>query len=465
MSMRVSQLAEELGMTPKELLGYLAVIPVAAASPSTALDDFHVALIKKRLPSAIKTYEEMRQKIVQGNAARLERAKAEEREREARRERARAAARERAARLERKRIERQRRIEAQRLNAERTCAQEAALALEEQRRADRARKRSITQLLRDLKTQAHDDGFLEGLTPQQANSYLERGLFIQRDPVVRNNWHVLSRGKQAGIGLAPSKRQDGTSYCVYPLACEDQMRTYLAHAQEIAPIVRYLKQERNVDTLVHFTPGSNIPSILQRGLCPRRILQREGVEFKPTDGKRLEGSGHLNLSLTNPNLNMLYRKYKQFSELDEGAIPFALLYLSLDALYAVDSIRFSLGNAASSRAKDAGDVDVKRLFAGERINHYDAAAAFQDNWTTDNQSEVLAEGTISPRYIMKIRILGSSQDDPKVRDLIDSVKDTMRQEGLEAARRFVPWTTFAQQEYGKGYAATGNSSTRERSAF
>ena len=52
--------------------------------------------------------------------------------------------------------------------------------------------------------------------------------------------------------------------------------------------IEFLKS-RGVTELIHFTPATNLPSILANGIIPRKRFEQEGVEFTYVDENRLDG--------------------------------------------------------------------------------------------------------------------------------------------------------------------------------
>jgi translation initiation factor IF-2 len=116
---RVHDLAKEFGMTSKEMLEHLASMKIPAKSPSSALEDAYVSMVRKNLKP-----------IMEARAAEIKAAQeAEEAARKAEEEAAAAAA-------EAERLEAERRREQERAEEEaRRAAEEAARAEEEARRA------------------------------------------------------------------------------------------------------------------------------------------------------------------------------------------------------------------------------------------------------------------------------------------------------------------------------------------
>lgn len=164
---------------------------------------------------------------------------------------------------------------------------------------------------------------------------------------------------------------------------------------EAESVLEYLR-ERGVNRFVHFTALDNISSILKKGLVPRRMLDAGGIDYVANDQLRLDGSGHVNLSITHPNIKFFYKTRKTYPDRYYVVIsiwPEVLLEYIGDG----DSPRYSFSNtnAASNRAMSC---NVEQLFSGQR------PADFKDEWTTDPQAEVLIPGLILPKYIESIML-------------------------------------------------------------
>lgn len=163
-------------------------------------------------------------------------------------------------------------------------------------------------------------------------------------------------------------------------------------------IYNYLVNSRNVKEFLHFTPIDNLSSILKLGIIPRQELEDKGLEFKYNDTQRIDGKGIINLSITNPNINLFY-KFRN----NNPDTKFVVLSISPELLntieYKIDYC-FSSTNAASFLAQQC---TVEELFCGER---YD----LPENCTTDNQSEIILRRKIPVEFIECIYV---SDEDSK----------------------------------------------------
>ncbi|MBR3225681.1 MAG: DUF4433 domain-containing protein [Atopobiaceae bacterium] len=148
---------------------------------------------------------------------------------------------------------------------------------------------------------------------------------------------------------------------------------------------------RDVTDFVHFTDLTNVPGILQSGLLPRSSLDQMGAHYVWSDDLRLDDKNAVNLSITNPNINMLYWKRKQLAETHE----FVILTLAPALLADVEgSYEFRRNNAAS---RDSQSCSIEDLYAGDRPTY------FEPSWTTDNQAEVRVWRKIDPKWIKTIQ--------------------------------------------------------------
>ena len=75
--------------------------------------------------------------------------------------------------------------------------------------------------------------------------------------------------------------------------------------------IQQICDERNIETLVHFTRVENLSSILQNGLLSRKALEileeTRGQQFLFNDRKRKDGhKDAICLSISFPNYQMFY---------------------------------------------------------------------------------------------------------------------------------------------------------------
>lgn len=157
----------------------------------------------------------------------------------------------------------------------------------------------------------------------------------------------------------------------------------------------YLKK-RGVKEIVHFTDIVNLESIAENGLLPRHLLDQNGISYVFNDMNRFDGTSHINLSITNPNINMFYRFRK-----NNASRRYAVISIDISLIKELDptDYYFTSTNAASNSAQK---VSVEELFLGYRGN-------LPDNCPTDNQAEIIIKSKIDVRYINAIYV--ERQDD------------------------------------------------------
>ena len=202
---RVSDLAKEYGMTSKEMLGHLAEMKIPAKSPSSALEDAYLSIVRKKLAP-----------ILEAKAAELAAAKKAEEEAKAKAEA------EERARLEAERIEAEKRREAERAKeaAERARAEEARKKAEAERaEAERKRKeeeernrvrdnapKSIPSMTSLLDQIAQQEAILKKQREEQAKKKAEEPQQAQRAGRGRRGSGTPSRNTR---GAAPAPAQAG----------------------------------------------------------------------------------------------------------------------------------------------------------------------------------------------------------------------------------------------------------------
>lgn len=178
---------------------------------------------------------------------------------------------------------------------------------------------------------------------------------------------------------------------------------------EAEAALEYL-HERGVSRFVHFTSFDNLESILDNGLVPRSTLDDEGIPYLANDRLRLDGSNHVNLSVTHPNIKLFYKIRKTYPNRFYVVLSIRpAILLKYTGYGNLPRYSFSNTNAASNRAMSC---NVEQLFAGQR------PVGFKDEWTTDPQAEVLIPGPIPAEYIESIMFPSHySADENRVKEM------------------------------------------------
>lgn len=201
---------------------------------------------------------------------------------------------------------------------------------------------------------------------------------------------------------------------------------------------------RGVTELIHFTPVSNLPSILANGIIPRSRLEQDGFEFVYTDENRYDGKQHINLSITNPNISMFFKFRKRMS------VDFVVLSLNISLLTKYKH-SYTATNAASNHTMSC---NVEELFTGNRPN------GFKDNWPTDNQAEVLVDETIAPEFILSIQFpVEGEEPSESVLQYFNNTKAIVTQRKLRAE------LIISHKKFAWNQIATGSGYTETYSAF
>ncbi len=169
--------------------------------------------------------------------------------------------------------------------------------------------------------------------------------------------------------------------------------------------IQQICDERDIETLVHFTRVENLSSILQNGLLSRKALETSGQQFLFNDPDRIDGHKEaICLSISFPNYKMFYpireEKRKTNGVTDSQWV---VLLLYANVLWKLDCA-FCQENASSNNVRHIPLADRKRPEALKRmfedfynIKHQDLQ--IPDNYTTHPQAEILVFNPIPVRYI------------------------------------------------------------------
>lgn len=172
--------------------------------------------------------------------------------------------------------------------------------------------------------------------------------------------------------------------------------------------IRQFCQNRKIEHLTHFTHVTNLYSILSKGLFDRLTLdsmhESNKIKYKYTDLQRLDGHKEaISLSISFPNYRMFFKKRNNQEE-------WVVLLLEPSVLWELDCA-FYHTNAASSGIRDMdstikkGLPYLKKMFADEPLRK---KLSLPDNYTTDDQAEVLVFEHIMPEYIKEVHFVDYS---------------------------------------------------------
>ena len=191
---------------------------------------------------------------------------------------------------------------------------------------------------------------------------------------------------------------------------------------EVNDAYDFLSNERDVESLVHFTPIENLKSILENGLIPHKMLP---AGANVIDSERLDRMTDCNcLSVTFPNNFMLYSKSNLHS--------FVILRISPEIIRdkGFNDVYFMPSNAArheflGKHADFRGLTAAKKMFYNRAVERNGGVVYFRnvlgipENYSTDPQAEILVRGVIPPEYITGI-VFKSDFDAELARITLDS---------------------------------------------
>lgn len=157
---------------------------------------------------------------------------------------------------------------------------------------------------------------------------------------------------------------------------------------------------RGIDFCVHFTNVTNLPSILQYGILPKKTMDEEWIEYNENDSLRLDGyPGATSLSFTSPNYRMFY-KYRMQNPQKRWAV----IVIDSEEVISLDCA-YCYTNAANSRITD---IPLDKLMTVQAFDamfeEVDNQASRQrmrlsDSEPTDPQAEILVFDEIPPEAI------------------------------------------------------------------
>lgn len=163
---------------------------------------------------------------------------------------------------------------------------------------------------------------------------------------------------------------------------------------------------RGIDTLLHFTPAPNTPSILAYGLLSIQDLQHRGIAYLNTDQMRLEGRpSAVSLSVHSINESMFSAKRSEYR------VEWAVLAIEASVLW-THRCEFSWQNAARSSIRGhkgyrGGPWAFREMFEDRPMGIRDPRPAREtllreERQPTDNAAEVQVLDPIHPDLIRAV---------------------------------------------------------------
>jgi hypothetical protein len=232
----------------------------------------------------------------------------------------------------------------------------------------------------------------------------------------------------------------GTEPDVIAAAILQRLHSRRNRTAERDVLMHFIRTERGIDELLHFTPLANVPNILRFGLVPRAHLMipvvRMALNPRFTDAERPEEFLEKNcLSISFPNYRLLYALRRQFR--------WKWAVLRLDPAAAAEFVcEFVPTNAANTKAQHVSGLDAaRRVFAGAAMRNDRRLLSHEP---TDPQAEVLVDSVIPPSMILEVCVESSS------------AQQALADQGIEA--RLDRWLFSPRRDYatwGKGACFLG----------
>ncbi len=218
----------------------------------------------------------------------------------------------------------------------------------------------------------------------------------------------------------------------------------VAEQEEKKKIYKYL-EDLQAFFFVHFTPISNLPSILKYGILPRSELNARKIHADTPDKDRFDNRlDYSSFSIAFPNYKVLFNK--------RCSTPFQYAVLIIDTQIILDlplsAISYLPGNAASNAIQKVenytGFEAVKALYApsvqiGPTMYTRDQLG-IPEHFSTNPQAEVFIKAAIAPQYIKSIKGEDSKQ--------VAQIKELLIAEGVQSPLLFNNKINYNKDFYG-----------------
>ena len=169
---------------------------------------------------------------------------------------------------------------------------------------------------------------------------------------------------------------------------------------KLASELRDTCAQNGIQHLYHFTPLSNLSSILYHGLMSVEELTKEEISYTYTDGWRNDGHPHaISLSVENINHSMFANK------ISNSTCAWAILEIDASVIWKL-KCRFCWRNASYQEVVDhrgflGGPWGFYKMFENPE---YRETQEIPSNQTTRNDAEIQVLETIEPRFIRDLTV-------------------------------------------------------------
>lgn len=184
--------------------------------------------------------------------------------------------------------------------------------------------------------------------------------------------------------------------------------------------IKSIAKEREIELLLHFTQGANLPGIVEHGLLPRRELEKDMYMAYASDKYRLDDNlDAVSVSISRINGAMFEAKRRKSEHAD-----WLVLVLSSEILW-THSCKFCWRNAARNeirnhRGRRDGPWALDMMFSRGSGADNDLPM----NCPTDPEAEVQVLEPVAPEYILGAVVNHSRMVEPVVRALSGLLGDS-----------------------------------------
>ena len=167
--------------------------------------------------------------------------------------------------------------------------------------------------------------------------------------------------------------------------------------------MKQILQQRQIDTLYHFTQAENLQNIFKHGLLPRNILEKNSIPSHFNDEYRYDNCiDAVCMSIEFPNYKMFYKLRQEDTSVD-------WVVLKLNAQILCDySCAYCWTNAGDTSMYNTpleermGTAAFLELFEDRPLFPKRNTLNIPDWFPTNPQAEVLVFGSISINYIENV---------------------------------------------------------------
>jgi len=267
----------------------------------------------------------------------------------------------------------------------------------------------INTMLPSAESSIHDVVTKIESEEQQENYFQQRDLERLLEPIYAENERIHDRKVLAEFKEKEKQKaeEEARRYREYELLSARLREEERERKEKIELEIRKNRiekisasaQEKNISFLVHFTPISNLPSIVENGLLSRNDLPDRS--FIHTDEYRTDGwLDWISASISFPNYKMFYSKQNSLKDVDGWAV----LLIQREVLWELDC-KYIMTNAASSGIRMFNDSRWSSIAAFEDMfGNAEHRNNIPEYYTTDPQAEVMIRKEIPCRYIKVIAV-------------------------------------------------------------